>query len=156
MDTNALLQRFVATTADARDFLHTPILRGELVYATNGYIAVRDPAAPGIEASNRERPANIAKLFDNNKRADYVTMPKLPPAKNCGYCDGSGRAYRRTECDGEGVFTHHDREYDCMGCFSTGQVEHGEGATVPCDRCNGSGHAQQPIVIGGRHYDRRY
>ena len=102
---------------------------------------------------------NVGKLVDNAKALGLplVAIPELAPAETCEYCAGSGTAYDCEECDGEGSFTHKDKEYDCKWCNGAGQHQNGEGTPGTCWHCDGFGvKPYQAVAIGNSHFDNRY
>lgn len=158
MNTNELLQRFVAHDQDIRDHLRQPILRGEWIYATNSHIIVRVPRADGIDTRESDKPAGLADLFEKNRRDEFIALPDLPPGEKCNVCSGSGIGYKCLDCDGEGAFDYGCHSYRCKGCDGVGRVDDGDDADKePCLECDGSGERHgQAIKVEIWHYDRRY
>lgn len=139
MDTKEILARFIAISDDVRFYMRAPFTRGDgFVYSTNGHIAVRVREADELTAEISDKPKNIGDLFAKNKRDSFLdTFPYLPDPEKCDECDGTGIGY------------------ECLDCDSTGQSGD-KGNEVACWKCEGSGHAQQPVKVGGFHYNRRY
>lgn len=150
------LAMFCATLADERNALHKPWQAGDWVYATNGHMMVRVPAAlyPGHVPAGEKHPKNAADLFATRlaEQGEFVPMPKLGRPKRCPSCSGQGlfQAMRCDCCDGDGTFMHQGYCYDCKACndgdnpVAAGWLPCAEdlGEPRPCTECSGTGIAR--------------
>lgn len=129
---NEILQRFVAHKSELRDWLHQPFKIGEWVYATDGHIIVRVPAAGQESLDGAPIPVDITGLFGSahdaaqRARTIKVGLPALPEAQPCFACGGSASTYLR------------DDQQECFQCDGTGVERH------------------QSVTVGARDYARRY
>ena len=115
------LSRFCANDLDERDYLHTPWRRGQWVYATNGHLAIRVPAAayPDV-AEVTEKVPNLGAMFDKTmtgRDLEYLLLPPVPKLRECYDCDGKGkvRAIKCVDCT-DGEFVHGEYLYTCKNC----------------------------------------
>lgn len=149
------LQRYCANDSDEREQLRQPWRAGEWVYATNGHLAVRVPAADYPDAAeNSKAPKNIgdlfARAFDGREEIDFRKMPKLSGLIKCNSCKGSGRlrSVKCPDCDDEGEFVHGDHTYECKNCVDDptgpGRLECSRGdegsKEHACHACYGLGY----------------
>ena len=157
-ETNELLQRFVATPSESREFLRNPILRDDWVYATDGSILIRVPRVEDIDAAESDLPKRLAEIFDNPRGETFVDLPDLPPAEACTPCHGSGIAYKCKACKGAGWLDRGGEDYDCKSCVGSGQTGEGdETDKVPCSACNGTRiFLNQRVTVGNIFFARRY
>ena len=160
MTTNELLLRFVAKVSETREYMRSPVLKGEFVYATNGHIVIRVPYDPVIDHIESDKLDNFPALFVERQHDAFIDLPELPAAEQCNVCLGSGQAYRCPDCDGEGEFEHGLHSYSCKECNGSGQSDHndyGTKNTELCDACDGYGKKRgQQVKVGSMFYDRRY
>ncbi len=103
------LQRFCANVFETRVGLQTPWRDGAWVYATNGHMIVRTPAASVQDAPLRVegQPRNAPFLFElwfDKPEGDFLVMPPLPQEQQCSFCSGGG-----SDDDGD----------ECPRCFGT-------------------------------------
>jgi hypothetical protein len=165
------LHRYCATESDPREHLRAPWRDGSWVYATNGHLVIRVPAA-GLEAPERsDKHPDTAALFRKyieDRPCDFLLMPPLAEPEKCSRCDGAGFVYAIAcpDCT-DGTFWHGDWQYDCQNCAGTaagpGWVDAAKDAPRaqrrPCDHCDfngyhvGHGGATQ---IGEAHYATVY
>lgn len=166
------LQRYCASEYDPRKYLRAPWLAGEWVYATNGHLAVRVPAAsrPDITATPEKAP-NVGALFDMafDRAGEFAPIPDVKKTQ-CSHCGGTGRlwAINCPDCDKDtpGEFEHGSYTYDCKNCEDSaagkGWVEVAkedrDAQSWPCERCDGVGLCRDDSAerIGGAHYATRY
>ena len=169
------LQRFCASELDLRTYLRTPWLFGEWVYATNGHMAVRVPAAdrPDITVTPEKAP-NAAVLFERAFECDggFLPMPVVPAAPKCMECDGTGkvRAIKCPDCE-DGDFRRGSYTYECQNCLGSpagagwqhlpdedfGPQPHE--VQRMCHECDGHGvlmHMGKPVRIGDVWYAGGY
>ena len=90
-----LLTPFLANEWEIRDGLKLPFKVGQWVYATNGHLVVRIPAAaaPAVPERNTTQPKNVADLFDKwhaGVEGAFMPIPALPGLEPCQMCNGSG------------------------------------------------------------------
>ena len=171
---NIDLQRYSANDSDCREHLRKPWRAGEWVYATNGHLAVRVPAASFPDAQeNAKAPTTIgdlfARAFDSKAPSDFRLMPDLQPLKKCGWCKGKGRMHsiKCPDCDDDGEFMHGHHTYTCQECehdpAGPGRLECSpgdEGANeTACSACYGLGYQSRDngrTNIGDAHYSTVY
>lgn len=149
------LQRYCANDGDPREYLWRPWRAGEFVYATNGHLAVRVPAADFPDAAeNSKAPKSIADLFasafDGREERDFRAMPELPKLIKCLDCKGAGRLHsiKCPDCDDYGEFVHGRNTYECKECADDpagpGRLECANGDEVSeeraCHSCLGLGY----------------
>lgn len=154
------LQKFCAKS-DIRYYLLKPWINSGHAFASNGHIAVRVPSDGlfSVVAHGEGQEPNVGALVDNAKALGLPLMaiPELAPPEVCEACAGTGTAYECEECEGEGSFTHHGKEYDCKWCNGLGQHQNGQGDPETCFHCDGFGEkAYRPVAVGDSHFDRRY
>lgn len=166
------LQRFCANELDPREHLRAPWLFGEWVYATNGHLAVRVPAAsrPDITATPEKAPKAEPLFTAAFERAgEFLQMPNVEK-KRCPHCRGAGRlhAIPCTGCDKKrlGEFEHDGHWYDCQTCVDSPagagwldvEADHPRAQPRPCDPCDGLGLQRDdtPTRIGDAIYATRY
>ncbi len=163
------LSRFCATADDPRDYLRSPWKHGEWVYATNGHLCVRVPAASMPEVSECAKAPRAQNLFQKHieqRQCEFLLMPPLRPLVECGRCDGTGRvpAKRCPACT-DGTFDHYGDTYDCQNCKGSaagpGWLESYGSATEsrPCDPCGGLGANMQTngnVTLGESTYSLVY
>ena len=170
---NIDLQRYCANDSDYREHLRQPWRAGEWVYATNGHLAVRVPAASFPDAREcAKAPVSIgdlfARAFDRKDPGDFRPMPKLQPLVMCSECKGRGRLHsiKCPDCD-DGEFLHGRYSYDCKECKDNpagpGRLECAsgeEGATeAACPSCYGLGYqswVNGAAKVGDAHYSAVY
>ena len=121
------LQRYCANDSDPREYLWRPWRAGEFVYATNGHLAVRVPAADLPDAAeNSKAPKSIADLFagafDGREARDFRAMPELPKLIKCLDCKGAGRLECAHGAEGS-------REQACESCLGLGYQNRVNGHT---------------------------
>lgn len=158
MNKSELLQRFVQMETGFRDYLRTPFLLGEFVYATNGHVAVRVPR-DGLDYKEIEngKVREIGDLFAKSTRDTWTDIPTLPERIPCKHCNGSAVQVECDDCDGNGEFDHGMHTYECQKCRGSGQVTGRVGKQQPCNNCDGTGaKSNQPVAVGEASYDRRY
>lgn len=143
------LSRFCADANDPSDYLRSPWKHGEWVYATNGHLCVRVPAASMPEVAECAKAPPAQNLFHKHieqRACDFLLMPKLRPLLLCDRCDGKGTVgvIRCPACT-DGTFDHYGDTYDSQNCEGSaagpGWVER-YGSSVeqrPCDPCGGLG-----------------
>ena len=151
-----LLSRFVAPSTEPREYLRSPFLLGDYVYASNVAMAVRVPkdSAPEV-TSPPGKQRDIAKLFDDARRSDFVPIPTLPEAQRCFTCHGIGIVGDTCQvCDGDGEFEYGHHIYECKDCGGTGKMLN-EASNDSCDTCGGTGQRpRQSVRIGEALYAR--
>jgi hypothetical protein len=143
------LQRFCANESDPRPHLRAPFKRGSWVYATNGHVCVRVPAAtmPSVTECDKAPPAhNLFKKHIEDRACEFLVMPPLKAHRICSACYGKGFVFA-SKCPSctDGMFDHYGMTYDCLYCDDSkagpGWVDtEDESATRrPCDSCDGLG-----------------
>lgn len=148
------LSRFCATADDPRDYLRSPWKHGEWVYATNGHLCLRVPAAYMPEVAECAKAPLAQNLFQKHieqRECEFLLMPKLAKVKKCSACSGTGAimAVRCSSCK-DGTFDHYGYTYDCQHCAESaagpGWIEaHGAHGSESrqCDACAGLGADMQ-------------
>ena len=151
-----LLKKFVSQN-DPREYMRSPFTRGEWTYATNGHIAVRVPKIDGVEILPEKHIPNLEGLFQSAGDNEFISLPWMPPLKECPLCSGTGIAYECPECDGEGEFEHGTHTYRCKECDGHGQVEYGSTGVSACRHCGGTGVERfKPVQVSESHFDLFY
>ncbi len=114
------LQRFCANDNDPRPQLRQPWKHGEWVYATNGHVCVRVPAATMPDVAECDKAPAAHNLFTKNlegRQCEFLLMPKIAPLAKCRGCNATGkvRAIKCAACK-DGQFKHYGDTYDCQRC----------------------------------------
>lgn len=160
--TQDLLQRFIGTEHEPREFMRKPWSVNGHIYATNGHYGIRLDAAPeGVEALPiTDKHPDIEKLFvaaDAIER-EWQSVPQLPAIKPCELCDGSGKVTTAAcgDCYGDGYFFHGVHEYECKNCEGDGEIYCQGGDLHTCPDCDGHGEQisrsrDSAIGIGNAH-----
>jgi hypothetical protein len=168
------LQPFCATEADDREHLWKPWKDGDWVYATNGHIACRVPAAnrPDITARPDKAPDAAAQFARALAReGNFLVMPPVPPLPKCLECDGTGRvrAIKCTDCK-DGEFQHGHYTYECKNCensaagpgweqlFDDAHAKQPHEVQRPCQPCDARGYVLKgkAMLMGEALYSPAY
>jgi hypothetical protein len=153
------LSKFCAfSKADSRTVLHAPFKVGDFIYASNGHMGVRVPAAGWPEevrepAGEHETKvaAIVVGVFAKHAEASHpaVALPELR-TQRCRACKGAGFTWgsKCDSCDGEGSFQRHGYDYECKACDGDGydecEKDHPGAEKQPCRACFSTGLAHLP------------
>lgn len=152
---------------DIRSHLKQPIVSGGFVYATNGHICVRVPAA-ATDIDTRLYDERIAKLvasmqkmFAEQQDQRTAALPDLSAVKPCARCKGKGEymAVQCGNCDGDGDFTRDGHDYTCKSCVGEGHLEsdgENNAALDQCADCYGIGFPLQTTPVGDSFFAAGY
>ena len=130
------LTRFCANERDVREYLQRPFEIDGFVYATNGHMAVRVPAAdyPGqAQYTPGKHPKQIVQLFaDAAADADKAQpLPIIQEPADCSLCKGTG------------IMPEHLADIEAQG-------------PEDCASCGGSGKTTSVTDINGTTYADHY
>ena len=148
-----LLKKFCGPKDDGRPSLEEPFFQDELVYATNGKIAVRVFDASVNHAKCNDAP-NMSKVWiDNYSKGNLIPAPKVSVESvviDCVDCNGTGEITECPECEGDGqVYWSSDRGYTyddtCGMCNGLGKATSGK--KIACEECDGTGKITQAIYV---------
>lgn len=143
-----------------RHSLAAPFPRGGHIFATNGRILIRVPAA-GELADLPERAGSPPNPADCIPAADGYQPVEVPPgwesfkedSAPCETCQGAGIVKKCRNCDGSGEVTCLEcgHEEDCKDCDGEGIVAMVEGGGTaggdPCEDCGGEGIQAKPFGV---------
>ena len=143
------LSKFCANESDPREHLRRPWKHGEWVYATNGHLCVRVPAASMPDVAECDKAPNAQNLFQKHmeqRQCEFLLMPTLPKVHACGDCEGKGTvlAVKCPACT-DGAFDHYGDTYDCLHCEGSAagpgwiESERDSATKRPCNFCDGLG-----------------
>ncbi len=133
---------------DYREFIRSPVMIGNAVMASNGYVCVTMP----INSDHPEWPVNSNSLLEDifnmmTTEYDFLPMPTdiiFPDQIDCAVCSGSGffSVKNCDECDGNGELDI-DSDYNtytvyCKSCSGDGDIIQ-KGGTEKCASCTGTG-----------------
>ncbi len=163
------LQRFCANDNDPRPQLRQPWKHGEWVYATNGHVCVRVPAAtmPNVTECDKAPPAhNLFKKHIEDRPCDFLVLPKIAAPSKCSGCNGRGTVMAR-KCPSctDGTFDHYGNTYECLNCDNSAggagwvEADSADAVSRPCAWCDGLGadmHKNGNVPLGESTYSRVY
>jgi hypothetical protein len=137
------LKPFCSKDTD-RNSITTPFSQGEYTFATDGYIMVRVPRRPKVEA--RKNAPNAAGMPSFALDGEWLPIPDIDKeaSEPCLHCQEKGKVARKDcpECDGEGTLEidgdYHTYTVTCKSCDGEGTIETSddEGDTL-CPKCHG-------------------
>jgi hypothetical protein len=118
------LHKFCADERDSREYLRAPWRQGEWVYATNGHLVVRVPAAAMPDAVeggplHPNTAAMFAKHLESGDR-EFLPMPAIAEPDKCKHCGGKSVMWAAPcpDCE-DGALWHGSHEYDCKNCHGS-------------------------------------
>lgn len=161
--------RFCANELDEREYLRKPWKHGEWVYATNGHVCVRVPAATMPDVAENAKAPAAHNLFTKNlegRQCDFLLMPKIAAPMKCHGCNGRGAVMAR-KCPSctDGTFDHYGHTYECLNCEDSAggsgwiEADSADAVARPCAWCDGLGADMRKngnVTLGESTYSRVY